>query len=212
MRIVIGLLLFAAAVGCGSPVEFQGKTTLAIVGTAPPAVAVAPPRVEVRDNKIEIREKIQFDYDKATIKEASFGLLHEIADVITKNPHIKRIQIEGHASSEGSASHNKTLSDERARAVMTWLTSNGIAVGRLTAIGFGIERPIADNATEAGRETNRRVEFEILEQDVTQRKVEVDASGVEKVVEEKNEKINATPASADKAPASTMAGAKGASQ
>jgi OOP family OmpA-OmpF porin len=212
MRLWIGLLPFAVVVGCGAPVEFQGKTTLAIVGTAPPAVAVAPPRVEVRDNKIEIREKIQFDYDKATIKEASFGLLREIADVITKNPHIKRIQIEGHASSEGSASHNKTLSDARARAVMAWLTTNGIAAGRLSAIGYGVERPIADNATETGRETNRRVEFEIVEQDVTQRKVEVDASGVEKVVEEKHENINATPAAAEKAPPSAMAGAKGAAE
>jgi outer membrane protein OmpA-like peptidoglycan-associated protein len=200
MRLWIGLLLVAAAPACNKAVEFQGKSTLAVVGTLPAAPAAAPPRVVVRDNKIEIREKIQFDYDAATIKAASSGLMREIADVIVKNPHIKRIQIEGHASSEGSESHNKKLSDSRARAVMEWLTANGVAASRLTAIGFGVERPIADNATEVGRETNRRVEFSIVEQDVTKRTVEVDASGAEKVVNEKLEKLGATPAAANNAP------------
>jgi OOP family OmpA-OmpF porin len=172
---------------------FKGTNALAISGTPPPAVAQTPPRVEVRDNKIEIHEKIQFDYDKATIKEASFGLLGEIADVITKNPQIKRIQIEGHASSEGSASHNKKLSDERAKSVMAWLTQHGLDAARFTAVGFGSERPIADNSTDAGREQNRRVEFVILEQDVTKKKVEVDANGNEKIVEEKHETVTAMP-------------------
>ncbi len=191
-RLVLPLLV---AVGCGKPVVFKGTNALVVAGTPPPPVAAQPPpRVEVRDNKIEIHDKIQFDYDKATIKEVSFGLLGEIADVITKNPHIKRIQIEGHASSEGSARHNKTLSDERAKSVMAWLTQHGIAASRLAALGFGAERPIADNASESGREQNRRVEFVILEQDVTKKKVEVDASGKEKVLEETHENVTATAA------------------
>ncbi len=192
--LVCGLL--AGALGCGKPVVFQGKSTLAVTGTPPAPVVTAPPRVEVRDNKIEIHEKIQFDYNKATIKEASFGLMSEIASVITKNPHIKKIQIEGHASSEGNASYNKKLSDARAKSVMEWLTKNGVPADRLTAIGFGIDRPIADNSTEEGREQNRRVEFVILEQDVTKKTVQIDASGAEKVVDQKQETVKATPASA----------------
>lgn len=184
--LLIGLLSAAAA--CSKPVVFQGQSTLAVNGT-PPAPVAEQPRVEVREDKIEIHEKIQFDYDQATIKTASYGLMREITNVITNNPQLKRIQIEGHASSEGSASHNKKLSDARAKAVMKWLTDNGVEADRLTAIGFGIERPIADNETETGREQNRRVEFMILEQDVTKRKVQVDASGQEKVVEERRETI-----------------------
>ena len=179
---------------CSSPVVFQGETTLPVSGT-PPAVVAAkppPPRVEVRDNKIEIHDKIQFDYDKATIKEASFGLMNEIAAVITKNPQIKRIRVEGHASSEGNPEHNRTLSDERARSVVKYLGEHGVAPGELVAVGYGTDRPIADNATEAGREQNRRVEFLILEQDVTHRKVQVDPqTGAEKVVEEKHEVVRA---------------------
>ena len=181
-------ILLCALASCGKPVAFEGLSTLPIHATPAAKQAEAPPRVEVRDNKIEIHEKIQFDFDKAVIKEASFSLMAEIGDVIKKNPQIKRIRIEGHASSEGNADHNKKLSDERAKAVMKYLTDHGTPTGELTAVGYGSDKPIADNATEDGREQNRRVEFMITEQDVTEKKVEIDPkSGKEKVVDEKHE-------------------------
>jgi OOP family OmpA-OmpF porin len=188
-------LLTIAVWGCGKPVVFQGESTLKISG-APPAAAVAPaptpPRVEVRDNKIVIAEKIQFEYDKATILPASFGLLDEVAAVIKQNPHIKKIQIEGHASSEGDADHNQRLSDDRARSVMAYLSEHGVPKERLLARGFGVNRPIADNDTPEGRERNRRVEFNIVEQEVTQRRIEIGQDGKEKIVEEKKIKAGAT--------------------
>src|SRR5262249_21366298 len=96
----LAILLALAPVGaCSTPMVFQGQSALTVAGT-PPAPPAPPPRVEVRENKIEIHEKIQFDYDKATIKPESFDLMKEIADVITKNPQIKKLRIEGHASSE----------------------------------------------------------------------------------------------------------------
>ena len=186
-------LVFAS--GCAKPVVFQGEQTLAIRAeppAPPPAPAPAPPpRVEVRDNKITITEKIQFEHDRATIMSVSFGLLDEIASVIQKNPHIKKLQIEGHASAEGGARHNQKLSEARARSVMKYLTEHGVAQGLLIAKGFGITKPIADNESEAGREQNRRVEFNILEQDVTKRKVEVDPNGKEKVIEQNVSQVKA---------------------
>ncbi|HET9625999.1 MAG TPA: OmpA family protein [Kofleriaceae bacterium] len=180
---------------------FQGQSTLAVNGTPPPPPMVeakAPPRVEVRDNKIEIHEKIQFDLDKATIKPESFSLMDEIGSVITKNPQIKSIRIEGYASSEGDAKHNKQLSDARAKSVMKYLVDHKIPAAQLQAIGYGVEHPIADNGTEDGREKNRRVEFTILDQDVTKKKVEIDpATGKEKVVEEKHENVKAPDAKTD---------------
>lgn len=186
-----------ALASCSSPVTFQGQSTLPVEGTPPAVAAAPPPRVEVRDNKIEIHDKIQFDYDKATIKEASFGLMNEIASVMIKNPQIKQIRVEGHASSEGNAEHNRKLSDDRAHSVVKYLTEHGVSPGELTAVGYGADRPIADNATEAGREQNRRVEFLILEQDVTHKKVAIDpTTGSEKVVEEKHEVVRAPDADA----------------
>ena len=188
--------------GCGAPVVFQGQSTLPVTGRPPPPAVVEarpPPRVEVRDNKIEIHDKIQFDYDKATIRSESFGLMNEIASVIVKNPQIKKIRIEGNASSEGSAQHNQKLSEDRARSVMKYLTEHGVVAGELVSIGYGADRPIADNDTDAGREQNRRVEFVILEQDVTHKKVEVDAqTGAEKVVDENHEVVRAADADSSK--------------
>lgn len=181
-------LIVAAAglAGCSSPVVFQGKRTLVVTGTP----AAQPPRVEVRDHKIEIHDKIQFDDNRATIRSVSFELMDGIGAVITKNPQIKRIRIEGHASAEGSRRHNRTLSAARARSVMKYLRDHGVPAGELVAVGYGSDRPIADNTTAEGREQNRRVEFVIVEQDVVHQKVEVDAgTGKEKVVEDNHERV-----------------------
>jgi OOP family OmpA-OmpF porin len=190
--LLIGALMVAA---CGGVTAFQGQSAMSVVGT-PPAPPPAPPpkeeppppppaRVEVRDNKIEITEKIQFEVNKAVILPQSFSLLDEIADTIKKNPHIKKLSIEGHASAEGDPARNIKLSDDRAKSVMKYLTDKGVEAPRLTAKGFGAKKPIGDNNTDEGREKNRRVEFVIVEQNVTEKKVEVDHSGKEKVLEEK---------------------------
>ncbi len=70
-----------------------------------------------------------------------------------------RVQIEGHASSEGGDDHNQTLSEKRAEAVLDYLVAHGIAKERLVSKGFSSSVPVATNLTEAGREQNRRVEF-----------------------------------------------------
>jgi outer membrane protein OmpA-like peptidoglycan-associated protein len=199
----LSLGALAAAVlltGCGRPIVFEGQSALSVVGTPPPPPPAPPPpppeppppppapppRVEVRDNKIQINEKIQFEYNSAKIKTESHSLMNEIADVIKKNPHIKKIAIEGHASAEGNAAYNLRLSDQRAKSVMKYLVDETqLPAEMLTAKGFGVTKPIADNETEEGREKNRRVEFNIVEQDITQRKIEIDpATGKEKVISE----------------------------
>lgn len=175
-------------VACGGQMPINGQINVAGDPPpipAPPKPVEKPKRVEIRDNKIQINEKIQFELAKATIKEESHSLLDEVVQVIKDNPRIKKIAIEGHASSDGDDAFNMKLSDDRAKSVRAYLTGHGIAKDRLTAQGFGEEKPIADNETEEGRQKNRRVEFNIVEQDVTEKKVEIDASGKEKVVSEK---------------------------
>jgi outer membrane protein OmpA-like peptidoglycan-associated protein len=195
-RVLLPLAALSAA-ACGGQMPFSGNINVA--GDPPPIPAPPPKkeepkppaRVEVRDNKIEIREKIQFELAKATIKEESFDLLNEIVQVIKDNPHIKKIAIEGHASSDGDDAFNLKLSDERSKSVRQYLIEKGIPEGALTAKGFGETKPIADNETEEGRVINRRVEFNIVEQDVTKKKVAIDAkTGKETVVEKTTEKAN----------------------
>ena len=125
--------------------------------------------------------------DRATIKPESDSLMQEIINVIKENPHIKKLAIEGHTSSEGSDKYNLKLSDKRAKAVMDYLVKKGeLAKEMFTAKGFGEGKPIAEESTEEGKEKNRRVEFNITEQDVTRKKVAVDPeSGEKTVIEEK---------------------------
>lgn len=163
----IGICTAMALSGCGGIITFQGEKAFAIGGHAAPAPAPAPApdksHVQVRDNKIEIDEKIQFEHDKANILPVSFPLLDEVTKVMKENPQVKKVLVEGHASSEGDAAHNLRLSDDRAKSVMNYLVEHGIEKSRLSSKGFGVTQPIADNATEQGREKNRRVEFTIVD-------------------------------------------------
>jgi len=196
------LLSAVGLAGCGGVTVFQDQTPVAVMGTlpapppppAPEPEPEPPPRVELKEDKIEIHEKIQFEYNSANILEVSHSLLNEVADVIKKTPRIKKIQVEGHASSDGSDDYNLRLSDKRAKAVRTYLIAQGVAKEKLVAKGYGETKPIADNATEAGREKNRRVEFNIIEQDVIQKKVQIDPkTGKETVLEQKQVTEGAAP-------------------
>lgn len=116
--------------------------------------------ITVTDEMILLKEKIFFAFNKATIQPRSFPLLDEIAQALKDHPTFV-IRIEGHTDSVGSAEYNKKLSQARADAVREYLIRKGIDPARLKAIGYGEERPIDDNSTEAGRAVNRRVEFHI---------------------------------------------------
>jgi OOP family OmpA-OmpF porin len=168
---------------CSGTMAFSDSSSIAIVGDGPapppppePKVEAPPPpkRVEVTQDKIVINEKIQFDYNKATIKPESHGLLNEIVSVIKENPHIKKISIEGHTDSDGSYNYNLKLSDDRSASVMKYLTDHGIDAGRLASRGFGESKAIAPNDTDEGQEKNRRVEFMITEQEEVTKTYELD--------------------------------------
>jgi outer membrane protein OmpA-like peptidoglycan-associated protein len=139
------------------------------VGADPARSDGCPSRVFVAEKAIQITETVEFDTGKATIKPASFGLLDDIVRTLQKFPGIKKIQVEGHTDNAGDDAKNLKLSQERAAAVVKYLTDHGIDANRLVAKGFGETDPIADNATKDGQAKNRRVEFEILEQDMSQK-------------------------------------------
>lgn len=118
-------------------------------------------RVKVGKNKLIITEKIYFKTGSDQIQSRSYSILNDISDVLKSNPQIKKIRIEGHTDSKGSASKNESLSQRRSESVMDYLAGKGISPSRLDARGFGEERPIDSNSTSTGRANNRRVEFKI---------------------------------------------------
>ena len=82
-----------------------------------------------------------------------------VAQELTQRDSESKIVVEGHTDSQGGAAYNQTLSQQRAQAVRDYLVGRGIAADRVTFQGFGLSRPIADNATAEGRAINRRVEI-----------------------------------------------------
>jgi outer membrane protein OmpA-like peptidoglycan-associated protein len=121
--------------------------------------------VSVQNKEIVIRQQIQFAVDSAVILPASTGLLTEIADVLLKAPRIRRVEVQGHTDGTGTPAHNQKLSEDRASAVVGWLTAHGVGGDRLTAKGFGDSKPLVPNVTELNKARNRRVQFIITEQD-----------------------------------------------
>jgi outer membrane protein OmpA-like peptidoglycan-associated protein len=82
--------------------------------------------------------------------------------VLSKNPNLEQVEIQGHTDNTGGRELNQRLSDSRANAVRDWLIKAGINAGRLTAKGYGQDKPLAPNVTEANRARNRRVQFIIV--------------------------------------------------
>ena len=124
------------------------------------ADAGCPPytKVLIKPGKLELKEKIAFEWNSARLAKDSQATLDEVVRVLQDNRSFK-VAVEGHSSSDGGEPHNQTLSEQRATAVLDYLVSHGVAADRLQSEGFGSSVPLGSNDTQAGRETNRRVEF-----------------------------------------------------
>ncbi len=108
-----------------------------------------------------VLNNIFFDVDKYEIKEISKPELNKVVNFLQENPEIS-ITINGHTDNQGSAEYNLELSAKRAKAVYSYLIDSGISADRLQFRGYGQSKPVTDNDTEAGRQKNRRIAFEVL--------------------------------------------------
>jgi OmpA-OmpF porin, OOP family len=114
---------------------------------------------QVKLNDLIAGKIIEFETgsDKLTAKGTS--VLDEI--IPTLKTSTDNLQIEGHTDNAGNAAKNLDLSKRRAEAVKRYLTEKGLEAQRFTAVGFGQEKPIADNSTAEGKQRNRRIEFQV---------------------------------------------------
>lgn len=108
-------------------------------------------------------EGILFEVDKSDLLPQSYNTLRQLTEYLKAHPSVK-IELRGHTDNQGTAQHNRHLSDDRAKAVMEYLISRGIDRSRLSWKGFGKTRPVDTNDTPEGRQHNRRVEYLITEE------------------------------------------------
>ncbi len=113
------------------------------------------PKIEV--GRLVILKNVFFDFDLYSLKKESRAELDRLTVFLQENPRI-HLELAGHTDSKGSHDYNITLSRNRAKAVYDYLVKKGINPGRLTYVGYGPDRPIATNDTDAGRALNRRTE------------------------------------------------------
>lgn len=160
----------------GSTIEYRGSARSNVVEAAlmdrdalkaeiEKAVAGMPNvSVAKTDEGVTISlDDIQFEADSARLKSAELAKVSRIAELLKRYPD-RDILVAGHSAAAGYAAGRKQLSEDRAKSVAERLIALGARpADRVRAVGYGDERPLADNATEAGRARNRRVEITILE-------------------------------------------------
>ncbi|MGB7262635.1 MAG: OmpA family protein [Albidovulum sp.] len=129
-------------------------------------------QAEVSDSRIQIINEgnqlrvvlpdgILFATDSASVQASVQNDLYAVADNVNRYPNT-RIEVVGHTDSDGSASYNVDLSQQRANAVAAVLRNAGVSGGRIRAYGVGEDQPVATNYTAAGKAQNRRVEILII--------------------------------------------------
>jgi len=119
------------------------------------------PLMKVKVGSELVLRNVFFETDQYDLKPESKVELNKLISFLDQNPNVK-IEVEGHTDDQGNDAHNKTLSENRAKAVYNYLINNGIAADRLQFKGFGAEQPISSNDTEEGRANNRRTSVRII--------------------------------------------------
>jgi outer membrane protein OmpA-like peptidoglycan-associated protein len=144
------------ALSSGLPQGFSERDDIAIMT----ADEKAADSCQVLMRKAAAEGTINFARAKADLTPDSTETLKHLAEIANRCPRFS-IEIEGHTDSEGTDERNQRLSDRRAQTVAEFLANNGVDEKRLSTVGYGATRPVADNATEEGRAKNRRIEFNV---------------------------------------------------
>jgi outer membrane protein OmpA-like peptidoglycan-associated protein len=146
----------------GAEVELKARENVSVQMTLHKRPRLAT--VTVAKNELRLRRQLHFLHDSAEILPDSMGIVEEIAEAVRSHPDIAQIEIQGHTDDSGTPEHNKTLSSKRANAVRNALIVIGVEPNRLVARGYGQDRPLVPNSTDANRAKNRRVQLVIVGQ------------------------------------------------
>lgn len=126
-------------------------------GATTPPTTEAPATVQENLDQLLTGKVVEFDTGSAALNPQWEATVNEVAQLLVGNT--AKLQVAGHTDDVGDAAKNQALSEQRANTIRDALVARGVAADRLTTAGFGPTRPIADNATDEGRQRNRRIEF-----------------------------------------------------
>ena len=137
--------------GIGNYLDKQAKELAAIADVT---------RAEDGSIIVTLKNEILFDTDSAVLSYEAGNTLMDLNKVLKKYP-ANIIVVEGYTDSTGTVAYNKTLSEKRAKAVYDFILNNGLKTSSISYVGYGVQNPVASNATAEGRAKNRRVELNI---------------------------------------------------
>jgi outer membrane protein OmpA-like peptidoglycan-associated protein len=166
VHMLSGIALLASLVGCATPPPPPAPPP-----PPPPAVAAySGPSLAIeqtdRGVQIFLPSTVLFDAGKADFKQADAApYLDRLAKLLTEKTKNK-VAVEGHTDNVGNAAGNQKLSEQRAEVIRAALVQRGVPAERLSSVGYSFNRPLASNATDQGKATNRRVELVILDEKV----------------------------------------------
>lgn len=146
-----------AGAGVGHYMDNQQKEFDTALATEQRNNDIEIQRLKDETLKIDISSEVSFDFGSAAIKPAFRTTLDKVADVLKRYDR-SVVHVVGHTDSVGSDAYNQRLSEQRAQSVIDYFASVGVARDRLRAEGRGETEPRDSNASEAGRQLNRRVE------------------------------------------------------
>lgn len=143
------------------PANYKGVASIGLL--KPESLPVLAPDTCQQAMTDELKSNtIRFETNEAAIERVSYGMLDRLSFAVKRCP-TATVEISGHTDSDGTDAYNQELSERRANAVRSYLVSSGVFAGRLSAVGYGETMPVGDNATDAGKAMNRRIEFKVIQ-------------------------------------------------
>ena len=168
MKLFVSLVLvLGAAIGCHHNPPPAPPPVAKTEPAPPPPKPEPPPAPATHGAELDVPGEIEFDVDKASLKTDgnTQQTLASIVKILTDNPSITKIRIEGHTDSDGGDKRNKPLSEARAKTVHDYLIAKGIDAKRLVSVGCAAKDPLVPNDSAEHKAQNRRTEFDIEEID-----------------------------------------------